>query len=137
MGVLDGRRLKFTPGSRKVDGEHVVDRSWYEVAAVSTTRVHAPHWITLGRVVRDTRSTDSRIAGTRMRRPGKGAVVWRAEVPREQWGRGAGGLPRGCLQGDATPGAFRLEWRGESWDRREDAAMALVAWYEQREGGSG
>lgn len=124
MGVLDGRRLKFSPTG--ADGT-------YEVAAVSTSRVLAPVWVLLGRVVRDRRSTDSRIAGTRLRRPGKGAVVWRAEVPRAQWIHGTGMMPAGQLQGCMKPGEFRLEWRGQAWDRREDAALALAAWHDQRE----
>lgn len=87
--------------------------------------------ITLGHVIRGRRSTDSKIAGTRLRRVGKGATEWAAEVPRDDWLQNAGDLlPRRQLQGcyDRT---YRLEYRGETWDRREDAARALLAWHTQ------
>lgn len=130
-GVMSGRRLKFCRDDR--NGEER-----YEVAAVQeSVRVDGPSWVLLGHVVRGTRSTDSRIAGTRMRREGKGAVVWTARVPSRQWEGGRTvGLPARELQG-CMDHSFRLEWRGETWDRREDAALALAAWYDQRKAAAG
>lgn len=129
-GVMLGRRLRFCRDDR--DGE-----ARYEVAAVQDfVQVEGPSWVLLGHVVRGTRSTDSRIAGTRMRRVGKGAVVWRARVPSKQWDHGRdAGMPARELQG-CMDHSFRLEWRGETWDRREDAALALAAWYDQSTGGN-
>ncbi|MGH2899873.1 MAG: hypothetical protein ACRDMZ_14460 [Solirubrobacteraceae bacterium] len=125
-GVMDGRRLKFSPMSW--------DPRRYEVAAIALSLVDPQPWLVLGEVVRDVRSTDSRIAGTRFRRPGKGAVVWRAEVPREQWDRsGTGAIPAGQLV-QRIDRRWELQWRGQAWDRRQDAALALAAWYDQRSG---
>lgn len=119
MAVMKGRRLKFTP-----DGEH------HMVAAVAMSSVVDPQHVALGRVVRVRRSTDSKIAGTRLRRSGKGATAWRAEVPREHWDTSALS-PKAQLQGNFG-GDFRLEAFGERWDRREDAALALAAWHDEQ-----
>lgn len=87
----------------------------------------------LGEVERHTRSTDSRIAGTRLHREGKGAPCWRALVPRSQQrpALGAARAPGRELQSTYHPrggNAYRLEWRGQEWDRRADATEALCAW---------
>lgn len=97
--------------------------------------------VELGEVVRDRRSTDTRIAGTRLRRPGKGAIVWCAEVPRAQWDH-----PRSQRTGERFTnqpktagqlarnygGGYRLENRGQTWDTRAEAAQALIDWEAER-----
>ena len=95
--------------------------------------------VVLGHVVRSTRSTDSTVGGRggRLRRPGKGAVVWHAEVPREQWdhprhsqtNERLASSPRTAGQlAHCYGGGYRLEQFGQRWDRRREAAEALAAW---------
>lgn len=111
---MTGRVLRFA----RTDREGV-----YDVASVALSRVDPQPYITLGQVERIVVSTDSKIAGTRLRRPGKGRPGWRAKV--------AGGE----LQGNYS-GGYRVESvRGQTWDRREDAARALWDYYRQEGGG--
>lgn len=126
MGVMDGRRFKF---------EALEDGDGYHVSAITTGYVAPlPLHVTLGEVRRERRSTDSKVAGTRLRRQGKGAPCWRAVVPAEQADR-SGRVPARHLQGTGLSiRGWRLEeWRGETWERREDAALALADWFDYPE----
>lgn len=90
----------------------------------------------LGDVLRDTRSTDSKIAGTRLRRAGKGAVCWKAQVPRtewdyptnrdgdrmKKWGRTAGQLQH-CFRRRLSPGAIRATMGSPRGCNRSAAGM--------------
>ena len=81
----------------------------------------------IGFVERIRVSTDSKIAGTRLRRPGKGRVAWRAIVPvAEREGT------RRELQG-TFGGGWRLEWAGHDFDTRREAAEALADWHHHPE----
>jgi len=82
----------------------------------------------LGEVERHTRSTDSRIAGTRLHREGKGAPCWRADAQlaaalrREPQAPEAfltfGPLGQAILHANPTPHGDLA-----AWDRRADAAQ--------------
>lgn len=126
MGALDGRRLRFT----RVDDAAVGGRGSYEVAAITTGHVGPePLWVLLGYVTPAFRSTDSKIAGTRLRRSGKGARVWEAIVPLADRPR-----PQLRYLQHQFDGTWRLEpWHGQRWDRRADAAAALVTWHDHPE----
>lgn len=81
------------------------------------------HGRLLGEVYRITQSTDTRLAGTRLRRVGRGRPGWRARAP-----VGVGGAThtdRELVRGIRD---YRLEGTGHTYDRREDAARALIAW---------
>lgn len=129
-GVMEGRRFRFAIEPYRRDS-YVVMASLPPGSVMTDEPVN----IGLGHVLRERRSTDSRIAGTRLRREGKGAVEWSAEVPREQGERCSGALARLLVERGAMPGRRRWElepYRGQRWERREDAALALAAWYDQR-----
>lgn len=112
-GVLKGRRLRITRA----------DDSRYDVLAVA-----GEVGVLLGQVERITISTDSRIAGTRLRRPGKGRAGWRAIVPRADFDGGRGELTM-CF----VWGHWRVERVGSDFGRRQDAVDALVQWHDHPE----
>lgn len=74
---------------RKTDTSYAVDRDGKHI----------------GNVIRSRRSTDSRIAGTRPRREGKGATTWKATP--------AGGTYLQLLH--TFGGGYRLSHRGQEW----------------------
>lgn len=130
--VMEGRRFRFmATGPRGAP-------TGYQVEAFPVSRVLGGGPL-LGYVRPDTRSTDSRIAGTRLRRQGKGARVWRAEVPRSQWDHRRGRDGERILSTPKTAGqlqhcyggGYRLEEFGQTWDTRQEAAQALAEWYDQ------
>lgn len=77
----------------------------------------------LGEVYRITQSTDTQIAGTRLRRAGGGRPGWRARAP-----VGVGG----ATYTDRELAYGHLRGSGHDYDRREDAARALVEWDAER-----
>lgn len=123
MGVMDGRRFKF---------EALEHGDGYYVAAITTGHVGPmPLHVDLGEVRREYRSTDSRIAGTRLRRVGKGATAWSARVL-------GGGLERSLREvGLSRRAGWQLVagWSPfrKRWDKREDAALALADWFDHPE----
>lgn len=117
-GVMDGRRLRFVAMGQ--------DYAVYAWPPSSKGRA-----VYLGRVRRGWRSTDSKLAGTRLRRPGRGATVWHAEVPTEFHRRQRFEM-LSELQGTFNHG-WRLEARGQAWDRRGEAAEALIEWHDHPE----
>lgn len=119
--VLDGRTLRFSLRDRD---EHC---RTYEVLAVGKG---AP--VSLGWVERWRESTDSQIAGTRLRRPGKGRWVFSARAfPDQVTALGYRHYEHYVVIG----GSFS---RGEMWltgrrgvgQTRASAAADLVAWHD-------
>jgi hypothetical protein len=123
--VMEGRRLRFVPAR---------EGAGYDVAAVDArTGVETRPEVALGFVRRETASTDTQIAGTRLRRPGKGRTVWRAEVPREEASVVGGGGARQLVQRGVRERTLDVEWSGWNYDTRVEAAELLVEWHDHPE----
>lgn len=104
---------------------------FHRLAAGQGYSVCSDELVPLGRVLRVTRSTDAAIKGTRLRRAGKGAIAWEAEIDRAQVAAVGPAAAKRRLQ-SCYGGGYRLESRGQRWETRAEAAQALVAWREQR-----
>lgn len=115
-GVMKGRRFRF----HSRDGDRVTVDAW----PVS----HVLPLVILGEVERVRVSTDSKIAGTRLRRPGRGRYVYRALVPHSE----RDGLKRYLQR--TYPYDWRLEpWTGTDFETRREAAEALAEWHDHPE----
>lgn len=122
--VMDGRRWRFV-SARGGAG--------YDVVAVGAGWDGGPMEVALGFVRRETASTDSSIAGTRLRRPGKGRTVWRAEVPREEASVVGGGGARQLMPRGVSEPRLCVEWSGRDHETRAEAAELLVEWHDHPE----
>jgi len=130
---IAGNEVEIRPFTLK-RGEDYIGKPRYIVSAADGT--------VLGSVCQSTRSTDSRIAGTRLRRAGKGAISWFACVPDELRERPTD-MPetaRICNQiytsieygsdGKYAEPASGLRMRGKTFDTRKEAVEALLFWVE-------
>lgn len=122
--VMEGRRLRFV-AARGGAG--------YDVVAVGAGKDGGPMEVTLGFVRREVASTDSRIAGTRLRRSGKGRTVWRAEAPRDEASAAGGGGARQLVQRGLSERTLDVEWSGWDYPSRGEAAELLVEWHDHPE----
>jgi len=123
-GVMEGRRLRFV-SARGGAG--------YDVVAVGAGMDGGPMEVALGFVRREVASTDSRIAGTRLRRPGKGRTVWRAEAPRDEASAVGGGGARQLVQRGLSERTLDVAWSGWDYQTRGEAAEVLVEWHDHPE----
>lgn len=124
MGVLDGRRLRFTRA-------YTPAKVW-RVEAVTTGHARPlPLSVLLGYAVPRFRSTDTKIAGTRLRRPGKGATEWLAHVAPTLRPSSGGRYLGGHGLSYSPWKLVQHPWQAATWDTRQEACAALAAFYDE------